>query len=100
MSSARVYSSLDVAHTSRPIDATGVPRVAAANAADAFDETADRAVFANGQDAVFAARRMKSALASDDVTQCELIQLHRRDQEVRRKLPEESQQRHDGSLVS
>ncbi len=82
-----------------PIDTTGVPWVAAANTTETFEEAANHAVFANGQDEVFTARRMETALTSDDVAECDLIQPHHRDEEGRWKLPQESQQRHDGSLV-
>lgn len=77
-----------------PIVAAGMPRVAATDSTNPFDRAANRSVFSDRENEIFAACRMKSALSSDDVAQRQLVQADQADQHGRWNSNQESQPNH------
>ena len=66
------------------IDATGMPGMTSADAADAFPRAANRTVLFDRADEVLAARRIEATLPAHDGTQSELIHANQPDQHLRR----------------
>ena len=85
---------------SRPIDATWIPRVTAADATDPAPHAAHGSVLADGQDEVLTARRMEAALPANEMAERELIQPHDQDQQPRRNQDQSVPPNHDAPGVT